>query len=630
MDESGPSTSKSQGNKWQQKYLTQNELEEIMKKFVEESDQETEDNSDSEEDGLIEPFDTDEDIDNVNESSVEETVDIEEEDYGEGTEIEIRGRDSDEMVSVVSVPARLYGKNKFKWSGIRPTSRTRRAAKNIVVHLPGNRGEARYVKSGLDAFNLFFTDDIMKQIQEYTNKEIDRQRSQYKSDRERAEDETEFATTTVRPTFTKHTTITELRALFGIYIMTGVLNMNHVTVKELFDRYSGVCYFRATMPQARFEFLTNCLRFDDRSTREERRIVDRLAPIRTLFDHIVQRSQDLYVPSEYCTVDEQLLAFRGRCPFKTYIPSKPDKYGIKILMMCDAKTFYMINAKVYTGKGATPSGIPVAEYYSVEMTKPIHGTNRNCTFDNWFTSIPMAKKLLNEHQVTIVGTMRVNKAELPLSFTNKKDRKRNTAMFAFSEDLVLLSYCPPKSKTKKIVILLSSMHDVADEDKTVQLPEIIQFYNSTKGGVDSIDKLCHQYSVSRKTRRWPLCMLYGLLNIVGVNTLVLLNGSEAKDKERVSNRRLYLKKLALSLMQPYMRERLTWPTLPVYLRENIKGILKESGPDETQEEKQTNSGRCSFCARSRDRKSRTRCNKCKKFICADHQIKVCPGCSEKQ
>lgn len=94
------------------------------------------------------------------------------------------------------------------------------------------------------------------------------------------------------------------------------------------------------------------------------------------------------------------------------------------------------------------------------------------------------------------------------------------------------------------------MHDQKDEDRTVRIPEIIQFYNATKGGVDCFDKLCHTYSVSRKTRRWPLCVFYGLLNAVGINSMVLLLGSESKTKECVPNRRTYLKKLAVDLIKP--------------------------------------------------------------------------------
>jgi len=49
-----------------------------------------------------------------------------------------------------------------------------------------------------------------------------------------------------------------------------------------------------------------------------------------------------YIPHTYCTVDEQLLGFRGKCSFRMYIPSKPDKYGLKIVTLNDAMTSYLI------------------------------------------------------------------------------------------------------------------------------------------------------------------------------------------------------------------------------------------------------------------------------------------------
>ncbi|KAK0064740.1 piggyBac transposable element-derived protein 4 [Biomphalaria pfeifferi] len=163
------------------------------------------------------------------------------------------------------------------------------------------------------------------------------------------------------------------------------------------------------------------------------------------------------------------------------------------------------------------------------MTTPIHGMNRNCTFDYWFTSINTARKLYDDHAVTMVGTMKENKAEIPPSFVELRGRE-NSAMFAFSGVLTLLSCCPPKPK-KKIVMLLSTMHRRGDTTETVRLPDMVQFYNETKCGVDTFDQLCHRYSVSRRTRRWPLTVFYGLLNAVGVNSMILLKGSHADDKD---------------------------------------------------------------------------------------------------
>ena len=56
-------------------------------------------------------------------------------------------------------------------------------------------------------------------------------------------------------------------------------------------------------------------------------------------------------------------------------------------------------------------------------------------------------------------------------------------MFGFQEDITCVSYVPKKGKT---VVLMSSMHhDDKIDESTGELmkPDIISFYNSTKGGV---------------------------------------------------------------------------------------------------------------------------------------------------
>jgi len=66
----------------------------------------------------------------------------------------------------------------------------------------------------------------------------------------------------------------------------------------------------------------------------------------------------------------------------------------------------------------------------------------------------------------------------------------------------MVSYVP---KSNKSVVLLSSMHhDKTVSNKEHRKPEIILFYNSTKGGVDTIDQMVRYYSCRIKTRRWPL------------------------------------------------------------------------------------------------------------------------------
>jgi len=64
----------------------------------------------------------------------------------------------------------------------------------------------------------------------------------------------------------------------------------------------------------------------------------------------------------------------------------------------------------------------------------------------------------------------------------------------------MVSYVPKKNMSK---VYLSSKHlakDVANED--CRKPEIILFYNSTKGAVDTVDQTVHYYSCRIKTCRW--------------------------------------------------------------------------------------------------------------------------------
>lgn len=577
--------------------------------------------SDNEEDGIIEDFRAE------SLPLLESEANVDADEFSSEDDLPLSNFSSGQFLRVLRVPNRLQGKDGYRWTGVKPV-RSRTRQRNIIQHPQGPQGVARQITTEKEAWSLFFSKEKIDEIVKNTNVEIIRQRGKYKRDRpvqNTEEEESPSTSDNIRPSFAKDTNLMEIEALIGLYYLTGVLNMNHVTTKELFDKNSGVGYFRATMTEARFEFLTNCLRFDDRSTREERRENDRLAPIRDLFDHIVNISNYVYSPSDCCTLDEMLLGFRGRCVFKMYIPSKPDKYGIKIIMLCDSKTAYMIRAVVYLGKDSAPRNIPSAHFYTMTLTEPIHGTNRNLTCDNWFTSIPVAKELLTK-QVTIVGTLRKNKREIPSLLLELKNRDRNTAKFVFSEELTLLSYCPPKSKQKKVVTLLSTMHTTADPDAKNKIPEMVEYYNKTKCGVDLMDQLCHKYSVSRKTRRWPMAIFYGLLNIVGVNSFVLFKMTTKTDQKR----RKFLKNLALALITPQMEERFTWRTLPTNLQVLLGGILQKSRPVVAPVPVLTTKKRCAVCPRGKDRKTKITCGMCRKPLCGEHTQAICEICLSKK
>lgn len=86
---------------------------------------------------------------------------------------------------------------------------------------------------------------------------------------------------------------------------------------------------------------------------------------------------------------------------------KPLKYGLKIVLLNDVSTKYLINASPYLGKSTQANGLPLADHFMEFLARPIYGTNRNITMDNWFTNVPFAGRLLsNPYKLTIVGPFR--------------------------------------------------------------------------------------------------------------------------------------------------------------------------------------------------------------------------------
>lgn len=91
--------------------------------------------------------------------------------------------------------------------------------------------------------------------------------------------------------------------------------------------------------------------------------------------------------------------------------------------MCDSRTYYIVTAIPCIGKENRPNKEPLPDYYVKKLTEHIHGTGRNLTMDNWFTSIPLAHKMLADYNLTIVGSVRKNKREIPPSLLPNKPKE---------------------------------------------------------------------------------------------------------------------------------------------------------------------------------------------------------------
>ena len=169
---------------------------------------------------------------------------------------------------------------------------------------------------------------------------------------------------------------------------------------------------KAVMSYKQFLFLLRCVRFDDKSAtyKRERQATDKLAAIRSMFDEFIGNSKNTYSLSEFITVNEKLQSFRRKCSFIQYIPNKSAKYGLKLFLLTDAKTFLTSNMEIYCGKqaeGPYAESISPLDIVSRLVTR-IGGSNRHVTMDNWYTNHPLAIRLLEKNPPFLYsGTKRI-------------------------------------------------------------------------------------------------------------------------------------------------------------------------------------------------------------------------------
>lgn len=537
-------------------------------------------------------------------SDSDEYVSESEDHFSEVSENENSDDDNESVTSTVNDPYVLSKNKNIEWK-LKPFQRHgRTTAANVIRNSPGpTRYACNRITDIKSAFDVIFTNTVETEIIKMTNIEG-------------------------RQVFKEKWCDLDsniFQAYVGLLLLAGVYRSNGESTKSLWDKETGRSIFRATMSLETFCMISRVVRFDEKSTRQERRRNDKLAAVRNIWEKWIEVLPKLYYPNENVTVDEQLVAFRGRFPFKQYIPSKPAKYGIKIWTLCDSDTSYVLKAQIYTGKeqGAAPErnqGMRVV----ADLTSELRGHNITC--DNFFTSYDLGQLLLRR-KLTMLGTIRKNKPELPQQMTNKEV---HSSSFYFTEDTTVVNYVPRKYKN---VVLMSTLHhDNKVSDRQDHKPEMILDYNATKGAVDTLDKCVNTYSAKRKTNRWPMIVFYNILDVSAYNAYVLWKAINPNwHKNKLTRRRLFLENLGKELIKQHIAARTHLPRT-----EESKQIVKkiqeeeaEPGPSRVQTtEIPRKRARCKFCPSSNDNKTNITCKVCNKHICKVHVIYLCPNCNK--
>ncbi|XP_050982427.1 uncharacterized protein wu:fj13e08 isoform X2 [Labeo rohita] len=482
-----------------------------------------------------------------------------------------------------------WSKGDSYWTKYPPeTSETVASSQSCPGPAPGSS-----VKTPKDAWELFMSEDIIDEILQCTN--LGGQRAG-------------LAKGKVWQKITKE----ELKAFIGLSLLIGVERSCDVPIRELFMDPLQNPVYRATMSVRRYQDLHRFLQFDNKKTRMAREASDHMAAFRNVWDLFMINCRKRFIPQDCVTVGEQFVPFQGRCKFVQHLPSCPTKSGIKIFWMCDAEVPYAIDGVIHAGRQpGEETEENHAENAVLRLSNGLQQKGLNITMDSYFTSVPLAEKLF-DNSLTMVGTLHHKNPHVPPIMKPSKLRAPHTSEFGFCGKVFMASYVP---KLKKAVILLSTMHTskALNETSAKNKPEVIRYYNRTKGGVSNVKQMAEKYTCKRQTKRWPMLLWYNMLDIAIVNSHSIFIAQHPSFMGGGHNtQRLFIKELVKELVLPQIHRRreeshgLSMNILEAMDRCGMPTSLSAVS-SELQEQSCQNRirKRCYYCPSGRDRKLRS-------------------------
>ena len=247
-----------------------------------------------------------------------------------------------------------------------------------------------------------------------------------------------------------------------------------------------------------------------------------LHKLREMLDGLSEMFEAVYTPKENLCIDEYLSLWKGRLSFRIYIPSKRERYGIKIYMNCESSSGYLRGFIVYVGSetnygdgGTMKLAKPFDDYKTpskvvLSLLRSYDNKGYKVTLDDVYTSPELAAALF-DHKTDSFGTLR-KKEGLPNDFWSWKPVKGEEPIIKFKNNQMVLRWDDvTKTKKKKIVSMLFTMHTVRLADtgqlhrttgEPIKKPDVILSYKSTMGGVDTICRVIIPYNSQRRGLKW--------------------------------------------------------------------------------------------------------------------------------
>jgi len=208
------------------------------------------------------------------------------------------------------------------------------------------------------------------------------------------------------------------------------------------------------------------------------------------------------------------------------MPMKPTKRGYKVWVCAHARTGYIYQFEVYTGKSDNKTTVGLGGSAVQSLCASLRNTSTHVAFDNFFSSYTLVETLF-DMGIYSTCTVRSNRRDLPKLASRKtvmekgehKWRTRSHTGYVQWMDTKLVSVLSTAFSPTSVGNVDRQQKDGTKHQFTCPMP--IVEYTRRMGGVDRSDQQRTMYSVSRRSKRSWLRIFFFLLDTALVNAYAL-------------------------------------------------------------------------------------------------------------
>lgn len=386
---------------------------------------------------------------------------------------------------------------------------------------------------------------------------------------------------------------------------------------------------RAFMSKFRYKQIQTFLKVSRPDTEDK---TDKITKVRFLTEFIRRKCMKLWVPDQHISIDERMVANKGRYSFKQYIKDKPTKWGMKLWVLADSFSGFTCNFEIYLGK-KEKSAFGLAYDVVTNLCKHLFHQGYKLFVDNFYSSVHLFKYLLSQG-MSACGTIIAGRKGFPIGLRNIKQwgkNARGSMRWVREGDVAFLQW-----RDNKVVSMITTMHrfvnrytfcirrskvNGAYRRLQIRQPRVFTDYNIHMGGVDKSDQMIGKYKALRRTSKFWKTLFYHMLDIARVNSYIMFQEFRSLDKnENVKALERPKSYAQLEFTLELIRELSNISKnmkVPLFIR-NPTDVIDKHPVQPAHSEKRRNCFRC-YRLEKVERKAVACCLTCKKNFCFSQQ-----------